>query len=190
MLLIRAKTKRGKHPLKQCIFDGIGDVALCELGSEQIQQVIGESLVFHLYTKRDALIFEYLLTIFPYCCSPVTVVNAGRCVQLILENNAHRIHSLYNSTSTPTKLEVLLVLHSLYVLHEAVKLRTLKVAQPCAAWTLIGYCAQLATKEWSQLLYSSCVNGFKFAPAPYMWYNERKARFVVFSEPFNALTSP
>lgn len=99
-----------------------------------------------------------------------------------LENEAHRMNFPYHGLLTPSKLEVLLFLHSSSLLNKALERRMLTVPQSYATDTLIGYCVQIVTKAWWKLPNLRCVEGFKTALPLYKRYNSWKICFVVFFE--------
>lgn len=66
------------------------------------------------------------------------------------------------------------VRHLFYVLNEAVKRGTIKVAHSYAMGTLIAFCVQLAIKAYFQLLYLGYIDGLKNGLASYVRFDERK----------------
>lgn len=91
-----------------------------------------------LHAKRDVRIREYLLTAFQDHGVPVTVIIAGRYVQLIPESKAHRTSFPNHDVISPTTFEVLLFVHLLSGLNGKVKHRALNVIQLYVKGSLIG----------------------------------------------------
>lgn len=105
------KAKRSKHQSKQCIFNEIDDVVLCELVTGQIEYVILSFPSFYHYAGRDSRVCESLLMLFQDCGVQVTLVTTGRKVHPVLQNVARRTNSSNDNMVTSTTLEMVLSLH-------------------------------------------------------------------------------
>lgn len=101
---------------------------LQELGTEQIGPVMRAPLVSHLYTK-DGRIAEFSLTLSRKNSNLITNVNEERFLQLVLENHGHGTETPFKAMSTPTFFEIIIVLHSLFMFHDALKEKKFKGSQ-------------------------------------------------------------
>lgn len=92
-------------------------------------------------------ISKLLLRLFRKKLHSVTLVSVGRDMQLIPDNNRHRMLSPLSAIATPTCLEVCLFLHLLLVSNDSLKHNTLKVARSGTKGKLFVLCVSLVTRE-------------------------------------------
>lgn len=115
-----------KRDLKQGMFPSSAGTVLPELDKGQIDQLMRASLASHLNMKEDGRIAEFFLNLFGDKSVPITSMNGGRLVPVVLEKRGHCTEPSFTTMSLPTSFEILMLLHSQLVLHEAVNVRNLK----------------------------------------------------------------
>lgn len=123
-----------------------------------------------------------MLFLFGDRCVPVTLINGGRFLQLILTCNHKTTLSPSDNLTTPTIFEVIIFSHGLSVFHETVTRKTLTVSQDYRARKLIGLFVQRVMKAEKELFNSTPFENSSKTMFPYMLFDNSLSQFKVLSK--------
>lgn len=90
MNLMKGKSVCRKIHLQQSAFGQEKNGKMQKIGTKQIQQITSASLTVALFAKKDRKTDELLMMLFIQRLLPVMFVNAGRYMQLVLDQKRHR----------------------------------------------------------------------------------------------------
>lgn len=128
------------------MLDAETEDGLREFATEQIVEVIQVYLASHLHDRKDSQISKHLFWLSQHCGGLVILVSAGWYRQLVLENKWHSTAPSVFLKSISISIEVLLFLHSLYMVKEIIKRKLIKVSQFYATDTSIWVNVQVDAK--------------------------------------------
>lgn len=164
-----ALTVRGGNPLVE------------ELGSNQVRQLLRTALAMELYVRKERRLRDVFKTLFETMQLPISYLNAGSFLQVVLGGTRQGKSASSAATATPaTPFQVLVFSHCLSIIdRKIVKKSAFKVRRNYKTGDRIGLFVSIACKAFKALTRKANLGGLAAALAPYILYSLRTGRFSV-----------
>lgn len=152
-----------------------GVLILAAIGTEQIRQVLKESLALCLQVIEDPLIGKYFFT---YFCRTFMVVALMKCVLYLssmLKMNQGSFSWRFNKISVLISYDALLFFHFISPTRTSVKSRSLVICQLSSNGMIIYTRLRLIARTWCILFEELGLLRLSNDISQYIWYDEAQA---------------
>jgi DNA modification methylase len=163
----KATTRKREQKQNNSIFKSTDNV-LNELGTQQFTQTFTAALAIHTYALKDQRVHQLFRLTFQKLLRSTQYLNAGSFIQGILKKTVK---------SKPTILQVILWLHSVNIVADAIDQKDLRLRVSYRVGNVLGVVVQCMTEAWSTLFNLAGHNDISSALFPYMYMDMKQGQF-------------